>query len=133
LTDVTQQRHELLSDAKENILDLVLKISKRLTFSAAELDPTITRSIISGAIDQLLDKSRIKVKVHPDHLPELEQYIDRFRGDDTAIKEFNIEGDPRVKLGGCFIETPTGDIDARLESMYEIIRQSILEGEDSAE
>lgn len=133
LTDITRQRHDLLSESKERILELVLKISERLTFSAAALDPGITRSIISGAIDQLLDKSNIKVKVHPNHLAELEQYIDRFRGSDTAIKEFIMEPDPRVKLGGCFIETPAGDIDARLESMYDIIKQSILDGEDSSE
>lgn len=131
LTDLTGQRHKLLSEAKENILNLVLKISERLTFTAATLDPEITRSIITGAIDQLLNKAKIKVKVHPDHLAALEQYIDQFRGSDTAIKEFHIEPDPRVRIGGCFLETPVGDIDARLESMYEIIKQSILDGGDS--
>lgn len=133
LTDVTRQRHELLTEAKKNILELILKISQRLTFSAASVDPELTRSIISGAIEQLLDKSKIKVKVNPDHLAELEQYIDRFRGGDTAIKEFIMEADPRVRVGGCFIETPTGDIDARLDSMYDIIRQTLLDGEDSPE
>ncbi len=133
LTDLTKQRHDLLSEAKENILNLVLKISEKLTFTAATLDPEITKSIITGAIDQLLDKSKIKIKVHPDHQAELEQHIDRFRGNDTAIKEFHIEPDPRVRVGGCFIETPVGDIDARLESMYDIIKQTILEGEDSPE
>ena len=130
LTDITGQRHQLLAEAKDQILELILKISQRLTFTAAAIDPNITRSIVSGAIDQLLDKSRLKIKVNPDHLAQLEQYIDRFRGQDTAIKEFIIEPDPRVRVGGCFIETPSGDIDARLDSMYDIIKQSILEGED---
>lgn len=130
LTDVTRQRHDLLADSKKHILDLILKISQRLTFTAAALDPEITMSIVSGAIDQLLDKNKIKVKVHPDHLPEVEQHIDRFRGADTAIKEFILEADPRIRIGGCFIETPSGDIDARLESMYDVIKQSFLAGED---
>jgi flagellar assembly protein FliH len=130
LSDVTAQRRSLLAEAKQRILELVLKIAQRLTFSAARIDPEVTMSIISGTIDQLLDKRRIKVKVHPDHLPELEQHIDKFRGSNTAIKEFIIEPDPRIRVGGCFIETPSGDIDARLESMYEVIRQAILDGED---
>jgi flagellar assembly protein FliH len=109
---------------------LVLKISQRLTFSAVEADPEITMAIISGAVDQLLDKSRIRVKVHPRHLPELEQHIDRFRGADTAIKEFAFEADPRVRVGGCFIETPAGDIDARLESMYDVIAQAMHDRKD---
>lgn len=132
LEDITNQRHQLLAEAKEKILELILKISKRLTFTSAEFDPNITMSIINGTIDQLLDKRNIKVKVHPDHLPELEQHIDKFKGNHTAIKEFIIEPDPRIRVGGCFIETPAGDIDARLESMYDVIKQAILEGEETS-
>lgn len=130
INDVTAQRQIILSEAKSKILDLILKISQRLTFASADVNPEITQSIIAGAMDQLLDKSRIKVKVNPRHFPELERYIDRFRSRDTAIKEFSIEPDPRVRSGGCFIETPAGDIDARLESMYDVISQAILGGEE---
>ncbi|MEE9441144.1 MAG: FliH/SctL family protein [candidate division Zixibacteria bacterium] len=133
LSDITNQRHQILADAKNKILELILKISQKLTFAAAEFDPQITMSIISGTIEQLLDKRNIKVKVHPGHLAELEQHIDKFMGSNTAIKEFNIEPDPRIRVGGCFIETPSGDIDARLESMYDVIKQALIDGEDSPE
>jgi flagellar assembly protein FliH len=133
LSDITGQRDAILQEAREKIFELVLKISERLTFSAAAIDPDVTMSIINGAIDQLLDKSKLKVKVHPNHLPEVEQHIDRFRGADTKIKEFILEADPRVRAGGCFIETPAGDIDARLDSMYEVIKQSILDGKGSVQ
>lgn len=132
LSDITGQREAILQEAREKIFELVLKISERLTFAAAEIDPEVTMSIINGAIDQLLDKSRLKVKVHPNHLPEVEQHIDRFRGADTKIKEFILEADPRVRVGGCFIETPGGDIDARLDSMYEVIKQAILDDKGEA-
>ncbi len=132
LSDITGQRDAILQEAREKIFELVLKISQRLTFTAAEIDPEVTMTIINGAIDQLLDKSRLKVKVHPNHLPEVEQHIDRFRGADTKIKEFILEADPRVRVGGCFIETPAGDIDARLDSMYEVIKQAILDDKGEA-
>ncbi|MCP4567859.1 MAG: hypothetical protein GY841_09805 [FCB group bacterium] len=129
INDVTRQRQKLLSEAREHIFEMVIQVSKKLSFEAAALNPEITMSIIAGAIDQLLDKSKINVKVNPDHLPEIEQHIDRYRGRDTAIKEITFEADPRVRAGGCFIETPSGDVDARMESMFEIIRQSLLDGE----
>lgn len=121
LTDLVGQREALLREAKDGILEMVEKISRRLTFSAAAADPEVTMAIIDGAIDHLLDKSAIKIKVHPRHLPVVEQHIERFRGRHTAIKELTIEADPRVRVGGCLLETPSGDIDARLESMHEII------------
>jgi flagellar biosynthesis/type III secretory pathway protein FliH len=127
--DITRQREAIYDEAKKKILDLVLKISKKVTFDAVRIDPEVTSEIIVGAIKKLVDKSKIKVKVHPDHLPLIEQQIERFRGNSTSIKEIIIEADARVKNGGCFIETPTGDIDARVESQMEIVAEALSEVE----
>ena len=128
--DAVAQREVLLEEARHKILDLVLQISRKVTFDAVQLDPELTAAIISKVIDQLVDKSKIKIKVHPDHLPTVEQNLDRFLTDSVAIKELSIEADPRVRVGGCFIETPSGDIDARLSSQFDVIEQVIRSGED---
>ena len=117
----TKQRDFLYQDAKKNILELVTSIAKKITFGAARTDPDVTAGIIAGVIDKIVDKTKIKVKVHPEHYPSIEQQIDRFKGDSTAIKDISIEPDTRVRMGGCYIETPSGDIDARVESQMEII------------
>ncbi|MDD4050688.1 MAG: FliH/SctL family protein [candidate division Zixibacteria bacterium] len=130
VSNLTAQRETLLREAKDSILEMVVKISRKLTFSAAAVDPEITAAIIAGAIDHLLDKSSIKIKVHPGHLQAVERHLDRFRGRNTAIKEISLEADPRVRAGGCLLETPFGDIDARLESMHEIISNALVADED---
>ncbi len=119
------QRENLYRDAHRKIVDLVLEIARKVTFDAARIDPEVTAGIISGVIGKLVDKSNIKVKVHPDHFPVIQQQIDRFAGDSDAIRGVNIEPDPKVRHGGCYIETPTGDIDARVESQMNIIANSL--------
>ncbi len=121
ISSATSQRGVLYNDARKNILELVTSIARKITFGAARTDPDVTAGIISGVIDKLVDKTKIKVKVHPEHYPSLEQQIERFKGDSTAIKEISIEPDARVRMGGCYIETPSGDIDARIESQMDII------------
>ncbi len=128
--DVVGQRQSLLDEAKEHVLDLILKISHKVTFNAVEVDPEVTAKIIRGVIDTLIDRSRLKIKVHPDHLPIIEQNINQFLEGSTSIKEIAIQADPRVGYGGCFIETPSGDIDARLESQFEIIASQLRTVED---
>jgi flagellar assembly protein FliH len=128
--DAVSQRETMLEEARHKILDLVIQISRKVTFDSVQVDPDTTASIISKVIDQLIDKSRIKIKVHPDHLPTVEQSIDRFLSESVAIKEISIEADPRVKTGGCFIETPSGDVDARLSSQFDVIEQAVKSGED---
>ena len=131
IRDTVQQRQALLDDSRQNILDLVQRIARKVTYGAVKIDPETTLTIIDGVIDSLIDRSRIKIKVHPNHLPIVEQNMNRFLSGSTTIKELSIEPDPRVKFGGCFIETPHGDIDARIESQLEVIEGAMLsESED---
>ncbi|PWB67863.1 hypothetical protein C3F09_12675 [candidate division GN15 bacterium] len=130
IKDAIDHRSTLLEQARSKILELVLQISRKVTFDAIEADREITIEIINRVIDQLVDRSKLKIKVHPDHLPIMEQNIDRFLIGSTTIKEITFEADPRVRFGGCFIETPSGDIDARLESGFEVVGEAIHGEED---
>jgi len=129
--DAVEQRAALLEEAKNAVLELVVKVSRKVTFDAVSIDPEATVKIINGVINQLVDRSRLTIKVNPDHLPVVEQSLERFLGDSTAIKDLAFEGDARVRTGGCFIETPRGDIDARLESQIDIVAETLLSSGDS--
>jgi len=130
IQDAIKEREVLYDEARSKILELVLKIAKKVTFDAARIDSEVTASIIDGTINKLVERSKIKIKVHPDHLPLIEQQIDRFRGDSNVVKEMIIEPDTRVRYGGCFIETPSGDIDARVETQMDVIAEAINAYED---
>ncbi|UCD17472.1 MAG: hypothetical protein JSV44_00770 [Candidatus Zixiibacteriota bacterium] len=128
--NLIDQREAIYEDARRQVLELVLQMARKVTFEAARIDPEVTAKIINGAINSLVNKSHIKVKVNPDQLPLIEQQIDRFKGDTTVIKDITIEPDRRVRYGGCFLETPTGDIDARVESQMDIIAEALIVDED---
>jgi len=130
ISDAVNQRATLLEEAKQKILELVVQISKKVTYETMEIDRESTVALIENVIGQLVDRSRMCIKVHPDHLPIVEQHKDRFLTGSATIKELSFKADPRVRMGGCFIETPTGDIDARLESQFEIISETLLTGEE---
>lgn len=131
IKDAINQREVMLQESRDKILDLVIKISRKVTFDALECDREATVTMIARIIDTLVDRSRLVIKVHPDHLAIVEQNIDRFLQNSTAIKEIRFEADSRVKFGGCFIETPTGDIDARIESQFDVISDAVLGAEQS--
>jgi len=132
IRDAVSQRESLLSEAKQKVLDLVLQIARKVTFDAINVDREATVTMIENVIDRLIDRSSLKIKVNPDFLPIVEQQMNRFLSGSTSIKELKFEPDPRVRFGGCFIETPTGDIDARLESQFEVIEETMLLGEDES-
>jgi len=126
IADAVNQRASLLEEARLKILELVMQISRKVTFDAVAADPETTPALINGVIDTLVDRSRLTIKVNPDHLPIVEQNIERFLSGSAAIKEIKIKPDTRVRYGGCFIETPSGDIDARLESQFKVVDETIM-------
>lgn len=130
IKDAVTQRESLFEESRKKILELVIKISKKVTYDAIEIDPEIVMRMINGVIDSLVDRSKLKIKVNPRHLTIVEQNIESYLKGSTTIKEISIESDPRVQYGGCFIETPTGDIDARLNSQFEIIEDALLNNEE---
>jgi flagellar assembly protein FliH len=130
ISDTVSQREALLEEARRKVLELTLQISRKVTFDAVEVDPDVTAGMISAVIDQLVDRSHLKIKVNPKHVAIVEQHIEKFMSGSAAIKEIAIEPDPRVRYGGCFIETPSGDIDARLESQLDVIDESLKTADD---
>ena len=130
VTSIIDQREKIYDEANKSVLELITAIARKVTFNAVRIDEEITAKIIKGTIDGLIDKTQIKIKVNPQHLPLLKSHLDSFKGDTTAIKEISIEPDNRVKYGGCFIETPSGDIDARVESQMGIISEALTPDEE---
>ena len=126
ISSAVTQREAMLDESREKVLELVIKICRKITYDAVQIDPDKTLHIINGVIDTLVDRSRLKIKVNPQHLPIVEQNIEQFSQGSTVIKEIEIIGDQRVNYGGCFIETPTGDIDARLNSQIDVIEDLLL-------
>jgi flagellar biosynthesis/type III secretory pathway protein FliH len=132
IDDAVNQRAALLEEAKQKVLELVVQISRKVTFDGLQVDQEATMVMIEGVINRLVDRSRLRIKVHPDHLPLMEQNMNRFLSSSTSIKDLTFEADPRVRIGGCFIETPTGDIDARLTSQFEVIENVLSGGVEEA-
>lgn len=125
IADAVNQRDALLREAETHITDIIFKVAQKVTFQAAQIDPEITSAVVQGAIETLVDKRNITVLVHPDHYQSINDTLDRFKAVSSEIRELKIEADPRISVGGCFIRTPTGDIDARLESQFESIKETM--------
>ncbi len=125
VTAAIDQRESILRDAESNALNVILKIARKVTCDSAKIDTEVTVAIIKGSIEQLADRREIHVKVNPEHHEELKSRIEEFRALSTEIRKLSIEPDARINYGGCFIHTPSGDIDARLESQLDVIAETL--------
>lgn len=116
----------LQSVSEADMLELAFGIARRVIGRVVELDPQIVAEIVRANLEHVRGRTRIVVVVHPDDLPALErrraQFVAQVEG--AAIY---FDADVSVARGGCFIETESGRIDARLDVQLEAMRKALEE------
>jgi len=122
---VLEQRDTLLREAEQGIRELTLKIARKVTFDAANIDPEVTAAVIKAALTGMRDTREVKIKVSPTRLAGMQSRIAEFSEYATSVRALTIEADPRCHDGGCYLETPGGDIDARLDSQFKVIEEIV--------
>lgn len=81
------------------------------------------RMMLLQAMKEGTSRQSISVRVHPDDFALLKN-----TSEDGSLKELGVscEADKRVALGGCFIDTRDGTLDARLETQLAAFTQVLL-------
>ena len=83
-------------------------------------------AVVREAVRRVRDRSRLIVRVSPADFDVVRQNRDKIlEGLDAAQVE--IAADDRVELGGCLLETPSGNLDGRLEVQLANLRRTLLE------
>jgi flagellar assembly protein FliH len=121
------KRVEILSETEQQIVDLVLLISRKVIKIISENQRNVVISNVVQALRKVKGRGNILVKVNmldvklsTEHKKE---FIDMVEG----AKSVQIVEDTTVDPGGCVIETDFGEIDARISSQLAELEQKILE------
>jgi flagellar assembly protein FliH len=81
--------------------------------------------VVERSLQMLSDREQLTIRVNPDDLkvvldakPQLLEAVD-------GIQKLTVLEDPSVRPGGCLVQTPTTEIDARLETQLQELARSI--------
>ena len=121
------KRAEILAETEQQIIDLVLLISRKVIKIISENQRNVVVSNVVQALRKVKGRGNIIIKVNildvkltTEHKKE---FIDMVEG----AKSVRIVEDTTVDPGGCVIETDFGEIDARISSQLSELEQKILE------
>ena len=125
--EINNIRQELIKENEKEILDLIFAVSEKIVHHEVRRDDAAIKETILSALDMAVEKSKIIFNVNPDDY----DFVEKLRPDlfrrNNEIKSIVVTSDPAVSRGGCFLETPRGNIDATIESKLEKIYQSFQE------
>ncbi len=120
-------REELIREHEREILGLILAVVKKILHDQVALDEKVIREAVLQAVFIATDKSTISVRLNPEDCVSVEGLKADFFARVKELRTLKIVQDPSITRGGCFLETPCGSVDARIETQLECIRQSLEE------
>ena len=123
-------RDRLLWAAEHEIVDLVLEATRAVVGEQARLDPALTVDTVERALERAGSQNVIAIRIHPDRHELIEAHLISLHGDPPP---FEVRADETVAVGGCVIDTQSGQVDARLDVQLDeiarLLREALPESE----
>lgn len=127
LDEMGRLRTDIVKLHEKDIIELICAVAEKVVHHQVVLSGKAIRETAIRAIQLATERRSILLKVNSEEF----DYIDQLRPE--LFKRFNeitsieVVSSPSVKRGGCFLETQCGDVDARIETQMEMIRQCLEE------
>jgi flagellar assembly protein FliH len=113
---------EITAGAEIQLVELALEIAKKLVLREISIDREIALTLVKVSLKRLNSRATAKVLLNPDDFAFVGSHREKldFHGSLEIIE------DRSISVGGCLIQTETGDIDARIESQFDEISHGLL-------
>lgn len=115
---------QIISQTETEMVELALEIAKKVVGREVTIDREVALTLVKISLAKLHNRTFAKVLLHPDDLAYMQSHLEKadFHGSIELVE------DRSISLGGCLIQTETGEIDARIESQFDEIAYGLLKG-----
>lgn len=124
---IMDKRVQILSETEQQIVDLVLLMTRKIVKVISENQRNVVMSNIVHALRKVKGRGDVLIRVNMAELALTSEHTKEFLQSVENVKNITIVEDSAVDKGGCIIETDFGSIDARISSQLGELEQKILE------
>ena len=125
LASIEVDRQRLYAQYEADILTLVKAMVDRVLFHEVTVNPKVIEVCLKTALSYVVDHSTVTVRLHGQDLERLKQAAMERPEILANFTKIELTEDPTISLGGCFLETGFGEIDATLDSRRDKVYLAI--------
>ena len=113
---------EIVAQSETGLVELALEIAKKIVAREVTIDREVALTLVKISLAKLHNRTFAKVLLNPEDFAYLQSHHEKadFHGSIELVE------DRSISLGGCLIQTETGEIDARIESQFDEIAYGLL-------
>lgn len=128
--EISDQRLDRLHAAEHDLLNFAIDIARSVTKVIGEANPDAARENLRSALQLVLAKSDVTVRVHPADLSTLRRFAAQLADENAALPHITFVEDEAVSRGGVQVLTESGRIDATLEVQMDQITRALTGGSE---
>ncbi|GHT69929.1 flagellar assembly protein FliH [Spirochaetia bacterium] len=121
------QRAQILEETEQQIVDLVLLMTRKVVKIISETQKDVVRANVTAALQKVKGRGNIIIRVNLADVKLTTEHANNFIQKMEGVKGIQVAEDSTVDPGGCIIETDFGEIDARISGQLAEIETKILE------
>lgn len=122
---LARHKNEIIKESESELLKLVLEIVNKIIVTKLDEDDEIIVRVVKKAVNELADREQLTVKVNPRDAEVMKREKVSLIQELDGIKKLTIVEDESIKRGGCFIETSSSDVDARIDKQIDLIGKAL--------
>ncbi|MHB8766349.1 MAG: FliH/SctL family protein, partial [Deferrisomatales bacterium] len=123
--ELAAHKPALYEEARTQVVELVLAVAGRVLGPLAESDQQAVVRVVERALRLLSDRENLTLRVNPADLRSLVEAKPTLLEAIDGIQKLTVVEDPSVKRGGCLVQTPSAEIDARLETQLGELARAV--------
>ena len=125
IEEIAALKNKLYEGSEEEIVDLILAAVNKIIRKELVLDREIVAGVIKDALKNLVGKKEILIRVNSQDYFYILEHKKRLFAEDGDLRDVRFEEDDSVGIGGCLIESGSGEVDARIEKQLEMLEEAM--------
>jgi flagellar assembly protein FliH len=118
-----RRKESLYREAEEQILPLVMDISKKVIGEELSQNKDAILSLVRQALQKCAFKNKLVLKISPADFDFINDNKDRICMMAEGISDIDIVSDLSLPNGSCIIETPSGEVNSSVDVQIEEVEK----------
>jgi len=127
LNDVEGMWARIVKQYETDIVTLVCRVAEKVVYGQVAVDKEIITRAILDAFRKIADPVHATITVNPEDYEYIEAVKEDFFEAIKGLKQVTLVSDPLIDIGGCRIETPSGEVETDIEERLKAVTQCIIE------
>jgi len=131
IVDISHLREIILNNSTDDMLRLVMAISKQVIQHEIRTREEVIVTIINKALQAAIKADEFHIKINPRDYQVVTENKPLFLTSISGLKNITFEADSSISRGGCMIESALGKVEATLETKLDEIFQELRNATDN--